>query len=388
MFNKLLNKIEPSASMAIAKRAKEMRQSGIDLVDLSIGEPDFSMPENVKQAVILALEENKTKYTQSQGIFDLRQAIALDIARKSQAQYSPDQIIVSPGAKQAILMALMTLLNPGEEVLTFEPCWHSYKAMIYLALGEYKAFPVFERNAMAKNKEQIEKLITTKTKVLIINNPQNPTGVVWSREDLQAITDLAKKHDLWIIADETYDAIIFDDYEMISLCSFKEIYDKVILINGFSKTYAMTGLRIGYLAGPLDFISQASKIQEHSATCASSLSQYAALGALSPKTNQYVETMRIEYEKRRDLVYQGFNNNFISFVKPQGTFYAFLNIKKLNMSSIQAAEFFLSKAKIASVPGTAFGNSGEGFLRISFAKSSDLLEKAVKQLNQALYEIS
>ncbi|MDD5433315.1 MAG: aminotransferase class I/II-fold pyridoxal phosphate-dependent enzyme, partial [Candidatus Pacebacteria bacterium] len=312
----------------------------------------------------------------------------LDIARKSQAQYSPDQIIVSPGAKQAILMALMTLLNPGEEVLTFEPCWHSYKAMIYLALGEYKAFPVFERNAMAKNKEQIEKLITTKTKVLIINNPQNPTGVVWSREDLQAITDLAKKHDLWIIADETYDAIIFDDYEMISLCSFKEIYDKVILINGFSKTYAMTGLRIGYLAGPLDFISQASKIQEHSATCASSLSQYAALGALSPKTNQYVETMRIEYEKRRDLVYQGFNNNFISFVKPQGTFYAFLNIKKLNMSSIQAAEFFLSKAKIASVPGTAFGNSGEGFLRISFAKSSDLLEKAVKQLNQALYEIS
>ncbi|MDD5433500.1 MAG: aminotransferase class I/II-fold pyridoxal phosphate-dependent enzyme, partial [Candidatus Pacebacteria bacterium] len=152
MFNKLLNKIEPSASMAIAKRAKEMRQSGIDLVDLSIGEPDFSMPENVKQAVILALEENKTKYTQSQGIFDLRQAIALDIARKSQAQYSPDQIIVSPGAKQAILMALMTLLNPGEEVLTFEPCWHSYKAMIYLALGEYKAFPVFERNAMAKNK--------------------------------------------------------------------------------------------------------------------------------------------------------------------------------------------------------------------------------------------
>ena len=227
-----------------------------------------------------------------------------------------------------------------------------------------------------------KRLNNKKTKAILINNPVNPTGTVWSKADLNTIADIAKKFNLWVISDEIYEEIIFDNNKMISMASLPGMKSRAILINGFSKTYAMTGFRIGYIAGPPEFVSEALKIHQHSATCASSLSQYAALEALSPKTRKYLKRMQKEYQRRRNLVYQGFNNTLISCPKPQGTFYGFLDIKKMGMNSLEAANFLLEKANIVTIPGSAYGKAGEGCLRISFATSYKNLQKATSNLKK------
>lgn len=386
-LSQLVDKIEPSASLVISEKAKKMKEQGIEVLDLSAGQPDFALPPNVAEAIKKALREGKTKYTDSKGIPALREAICQDLKRKYNLDYSPEQIIVTPGAKQAILIAFLAMLNPGDEVVVFEPCWHSYKAIISIASGKYVSIAVLERGDIEKNKEELISKINERTKAILVNNPVNPTAVVWTENDLQTIADAAREYNLWIIADEIYDEIVFDDYKMVSFASLSQMKERTILINGFSKTYAMTGLRIGYMAGPLDFIAKALKIQQHSATCASSLSQYAALEALSPCTREYVQDMQKEYQKRRDLIYQGFNNQLISCLQPQGTFYGFLNIKKMQKSSLEVANLFLTKAKVVIIPGTAFGAAGEGYLRLSFAQSYETLKKAIDNLDKLVKEL-
>lgn len=385
-LSKLVDKIQPSASLAISEKAKEMKEQGIEVVNLSVGQPDFDMPLNVAEAVKKALLHGKTKYTNSRGILELRKAICSDIKRKHNLDYSSEQVIVTPGAKHAILIAFLTILNPQDEVIVFEPCWHSYKAIIAMASGKYIPIPVLKRGDIEKNKQEIISKITPQTKAILINNPVNPTSTVWSEGDLEVVANVAKEFNLWVVSDEIYDEILFDDYKIMSFPGLPEIKDRTILINGFSKTYAMTGLRIGYMAGPLDFISKALKIQQHTATCACSLSQYAAVEALSPNTRERVKEMQKEYQKRRDLIYNGLNNNFITCLEPQGAFYGFLDVRKLNKPSLEIADLFLTKAKVATIPGIVFGASGEGYLRISFAASQETLKKAIENLNKFVKE--
>ena len=382
MFSKLVKKLVPSASIAISEKAKELKKKGIPLIDLSIGEPDFTIPPNIARAVRKAVNKGYTKYTNSRGIHELREAISGDIKRKYNLSYSSQDIIVTPGAKQAILYALFTILEKRDQVIVPEPCWLSYEPCINIANGKYVPVSLLERDSVARNKEKIISKINKKTKASLINNPVNPTGTVWSKADLNTIADIAKKFNLWVISDEIYDEIIFDNNKMISMASLPGMKSRAILINGFSKTYAMTGFRIGYIAGPPEFVSEALKIHQHSATCASSLSQYAALEALSPKTRKYLKRMQKEYQRRRNLVYQGFNNTLISCPKPQGTFYGFLDIKKMGMNSLEAANFLLEKANIVTIPGSAYGKAGEGCLRISFATSYKNLQKATSNLKK------
>ena len=381
-LSKLVKKLTLSASINIGEKAKEMINQGIEVVDLSLGEPDFDISPYVAEAMKEAIKRGKTKYTNSLGIPELRLAICHDLNKRYKLNYSPREIIVAPGAKQAILYAMLTLLNPGDEVIAHEPCWLSYKSCISIAQGKYVPIPFFRRGEIAKNGKKIISKINRKTKAIILNNPVNPTGAIWSLEDLKAIADLAEKFDLWVISDEIYDMIVYDNYKVNSFASLPKMMPRTILINGFSKTYAMTGLRIGYLAGPSEFISEALKIQQHSATCVSSISQYAALEALNKRNDKYVEAMRQKYQKRKDLVYQGFNNKLISCSEPQGTFYGFLNIKKLGLNSSAAANLILEKAKIVTVPGSAYGQAGEGYLRISFAVSDQSLKKSIDNLNK------
>lgn len=381
-LSQLVDKIQPSASLAISEKAKEMKEQGIDVINLSIGQPDFDMPPNIAEAVKEALVKGKTKYTDSRGILELRQAICSDLKRKHNLDYSSEQIIVMPGAKQAILIAFLAILNPEDEVIVFEPCWHSYKAIITIASGKHIPIPVLKRGALEKSKQDIICKITPQTKAILINNPVNPTSVVWSEGDLKVIADVAKEFNLWVISDEIYDEILFDDYKVKSFPCLPEMKQRTILINGFSKTYAMTGLRIGYMAGPLDFIAKALKIQQHTATCACSLSQYAGIEALSPNTRERVKEMQKEYQKRRDLVYNGLNNSLITCLEPQGAFYGFLDVRKFNKPSLEIADLFLTKAKVATIPGIVFGASGEGYLRISFATSQETLKKAIENLNK------
>ena len=384
MFSKIVSKIEPSASLSISNKAKQMKAEGLEVIDLSVGQPDFPLPPNVKETIRKALAEDKVGYTLSRGILELREAIARDIKRKSGLTYSPAEIIVTPGAKQAILTALLTLLNAGDEVIVFEPCWHSYRAMVQMAGGAYLPVAVLKRGDLQKKEQEIIAQITNKTKAVLLNNPVNPTGAVWSLEDLRTIAKIAKQNNLWVIADEIYDEILFDDYKVHCFAGLSAMKERTILINGFSKTYAMPGLRLGYLAGSKEFTDQAAKIHEHSSTCACSLSQYAGLASLSGENKDYVEKNQKEYQKRRDFVFEQLSQVPFKCLEPQGAFYIFFGLRETKMNSSALAEFFLEKAGVALIPGTAFGKAGEGYLRMSFAVDLKTLKTALVKIKSTI----
>lgn len=380
-----MKSLVPSASISIAEEVKEMKARGADIVDLSWGEPDFNTPQNIISAAKKGIDKGFTKYTNSRGIIDLRKAIIKKLKKENNLEYAPEtEIIVTPGVKQGILYALLTFINPDDEVMVPEPCWLSYKDCISIAGGNFIPIPSTEENYFKITKENILKKITSKTKMIIINNPTNPTGTVWSKKDLEMIAEIAIEKDLLVVSDEIYEKIIFDNLEIISIASLPGMRERTIVLNGFSKFYAMTGWRVGYLAAPENFVSQLIKVHQHSATCASAISQYAAVEALEgPQKVPY--QFVAEYQKRRDLIFEGFNNiDKLSCLKPRGTFYAFLNIKKIGMSSVKTAKYFLKKAKVTTIPGSAYGESGEGYLRICFATSQDNIKKTLIMLKRTL----
>lgn len=380
-----MKSLVPSASISVAEKVKEMKGQGHDIVDLSWGEPDFDTPQNIVFAAKRAMDEGCTRYTNSRGIPELRNAIGRKLRRENGVDYLPEtEIIATPGVKQGIVYALLAFIDPGDEVLVPEPCWLSYKDCIAIAGGKFVPVPSTERNHFRVTGSDIAERLTSKTKMIIINNPTNPTGTVWHREDLGMIAQVAVDRDLLVVSDEIYEKIVFDGLEVVSIASLPGMRERTIVVNGFSKFYAMTGWRIGYLAAPEELVSQIIKIHQHSATCASSISQYAAVEALEG-AQEMPYGFVAEYQKRRDLVFEGFNSvSRLSCIKPQGTFYTFLNIQKTGMSSMKAAEFLLGKARVASVPGTAYGDCGEGYLRISFATSLDNIERAVTMLRSIL----
>jgi aspartate aminotransferase len=388
-----VSKIEASKTLQVKEKALELKAKGIRVIDLTAGEPDFWTPDFIAQAGIQAINEGFTKYTANNGIPELREAIVKKLKKDNNLDYSSAQIIVSSGAKQSILNALMAIVNDGEEVILPSPYWVSYPEQIKIAGG----IPVIidTRNSDFKlSASLLKQYLSPKTRAIILNSPCNPTGVVYSENELSALADVLRDHDIWIISDEIYEKIIFDKLRHFSIAGFHDMIEKCILINGFSKSYSMTGWRIGYAAAPLPVIKAMSKIQGHYTSNASSISQKAALAALhGPETE--IEQMRKTFETRRNFIKEQLDSRpYFSYAYPQGAFYFFIDIskvfgkqagEKIIQNSVDFSSFVTENFHVVSVPGIAFG--ADDFIRISFAASQEELEIGMQKLIQAMDQI-
>ena len=371
--------VKPSATLAISAKAKELKRKGEDVINLSVGEPDFATPDYIVHAGICALKENFTKYTATAGMKELREAISLKLKRENNLDYSSEEIIVSTGAKQALYNTLMGLCNPEDEVIIPSPYWVSYPEMVRLA----EAVPVVLPTRNFKiDPEELKKRVTKRTKAIILNSPANPTGVVYRKEELKEIAEVVTKHNIYCLSDEIYEKLIYDGKEHISIASLNDkIKSLTILINGFSKSYSMTGWRIGYAVANEEIIAGMKKLQSHSTSCPNSIAQKSALAALGGSQSE-VEIMRKEFEERRNFLTKRLKEiKDISFPEPEGAFYIFLSHPKIS-NSLSFAEQLLEEEKLAVVPGVAFGQ--EGYLRISFAASLREIEEGVERLKKFL----
>ena len=368
--------LTPSLTLSIDSKAKAMKAEGLDVCGFGAGEPDSDTPEHIKRAAIEALEAGFTKYTPNAGIPELRQAIADKLAADNGLNYRAGQIVVSNGAKHACYNAILATCQPGDEVIIPAPYWVSYPDMVRLVGAEPVIVPTSERNAWKMRPEDFENAMTPRTKMLIMNSPGNPTGSVYTREELEAIVNVAAEEDIYILSDEIYEKLVYDDAKHVSVGSLsKEAYDLTITVNGFSKSYAMTGWRLGYLAAP-DAVSRAvDSIQSHTSSNPCSFSQYGALAALKGD-QQPLADMREEFEMRRNYMFDRISKiSNVTAIKPQGAFYILVNISQLGLSSQNFADRLLSKANVAVVPGAAFGD--DRTIRFSYATSLDVIKKGL-----------
>jgi len=386
-----VNNVNESQTLQITGKAKKMQGEGLDVVSLSAGEPDFPTPDFVCAAAIKAIQEGFTKYTINTGILELRKAISDKFQRDNKVNYTPDQIIVSNGGKQSIANIFLALLNEGDEVIIQAPYWVSYPEMAHLA----DAKPVIINTDINSNFKmtpaQLEEAITPKTKIFVFNSPSNPTGTVYSEQEIRDIMNVLIDKDIFIISDEIYEYLIYDTVKHFSPAQIKELYDRIITVNGVSKAYAMTGWRIGYAAGPKWIIEASAKIQSQTTSNPSSISQKAAVAALNGD-QKVVDNMRKEFMKRRDFMYNELNKiPGIKVNKPEGAFYLLVSVEELMGRTIDGIEmktssdlatYLLEKHYLATVPGDAFG--AEGHLRLSYAESMENLNKAVERLRKAV----
>ncbi len=375
-----MKQIKSSATVSLAEKAKSLKDAGVSVIDLTIGEPDFLTPDHINEAGYRAMKNGQTKYTNSRGIIELRKAVSAKMEKDYGVSYSPDQeIIVTPGGKQGIVYCILAMINPGDEVLTLEPCWVGYESAVQLAAGKYVGIQTKEDEGYAVTEKMIEDKITPRTKMLIINSPSNPTGKVLSREELEIIAGICIRKGLILISDDIYEKIIFDQNRFVSVAGFKDMRERTIILNGFSKAYSMTGWRLAYLAADKKIIGEINKLQQLSATCPSSVSQWAGVEALNGPQDS-IAMMTGAYQKRRDMVCDHLNKKITCF-RPQGAFYAFLNMNAFGWNSDQACDQILEKCKIVTVPGSAFGKAGEGYVRISFGTSDENIRQAMKNLD-------
>ena len=373
--------LTPSLTLSIDSKAKAMKADGLDVCSFGAGEPDFDTPEHIKAAAMASLDGGFTKYTPSSGLPELRQAIADKFLADNKLEYKPSQIIVSNGAKHSCFNTILATVEPGDEVIIPAPYWLSYPEMVRLAGGE----PVFVQTSEANNwkmtAEQFEEAMTPRTKMVIINTPGNPTGSVYTREELAAIAAVAEEEGILILSDEIYEKLTYEGVEHVSIASLSpEISDLTITINGFSKAYAMTGWRLGYLAAPEAIAKAIDSIQSHSTSNPCSFAQKGGLAALKGD-QQPVTDMREEFEMRRNYMFQRFAGiKNISVVKPQGAFYMLVNIGKLSLTSQNFSDRLLSKASVAVVPGIAFGD--DRTVRFSYATSMDVIKKGLDRFEE------
>lgn len=371
-----LDQIIPSASMAMAQKALGKDNSGRRVIDLTWGQPDFDTPQHIKEAAWEAVMSGKNGYTASSGIPELRTAITDFHKSLYGASYDPQtEILVTPGAKQGLMYLMQAIVNPGDEVILFEPCWLSYRDMILLNGGVPKFIPACEK--LGPNLSMLEKTVNPKTKAILINNPVNPSGYVYKKSELELIEQTAESHDLYVISDEIYDRIVFTEF--VSLSEFPALHERLVIANGFSKTYAMTGWRIGYLLGCERIISKVSLIHQHTATCAAAPSQYAALAALRGNQDS-VNNMVRTYKKRRDFMIEELKSTSFHIIPPDGTFYAMLDVSCVGADTGKNAEKLLSEYGIAAVDGISYGQSAGNYVRLSLTKDKEQLAEAIERL--------
>jgi len=376
-----LTDLTPSLTLAIDSKAKALRAEGVDVCGFGAGEPDMDTPEHIKAAAITALQNGFTKYTPSSGIPELRQAIADKFARDNKLEYKSSQIIVSTGAKQSCFNAIAAVVNPGDEVIIPAPFWLSYPEIVRLAGGTPVIIPTKQENDWKLTAEDFENAMTPRTKMVIINTPGNPTGSIYTKEELRALSEVAAEEDIYILSDEIYEKLTYDGAEHVSIGSLTpEAYDLTITVNGFSKAYAMTGWRVGYLAAPENVAKAIDSMQSHMTSNVCSFAQYGALAAITGD-QQCVNDMRDEFDVRRQYMFDRLLKiHGITAVKPLGAFYVLANISALGLKSQNFSDRLLSKANVALVPGAAFGD--DRTVRLSYATSLDIIKTGLDRIEE------
>ena len=384
--------VKPSPTLAIDAKAKSLKASGVDVISFGVGEPDFDTPENIKEAAIKAIRSGFTKYTPVGGTDELKTAIIEKLKKDNGLIYEKNEIIVSCGAKHCLYNIAEALYDAGDEVILPAPYWVSYPDQIVLNSAAPVIVKTDEGNAFKITPEILEANLSKKTKALILNSPSNPTGLAYDRKSLEAIAEIAVKHDFYIISDEIYEKLIYDGFEHVSIASLgDEIKQRTIVVNGISKSYAMTGWRIGFAAGPKDIINAMTNIQSQSTSNPASISQKAAVEALTG-TQNFIPKMVSEFDKRRKYMVEKLNSiKGVSCIKPVGAFYAFPNVSSyygrsfkdnLIKSSMDLSAYLLDEAKVAVVPGAAFGD--DRYIRLSYATSMENIQKGLDRIESAL----
>ncbi|MCK4600351.1 pyridoxal phosphate-dependent aminotransferase [Candidatus Bipolaricaulota bacterium] len=386
-------------SSFISQRAKNLPYSGIreifdlagkmeDVIHFEIGEPDFDTPLPIVEAAFEAAKKGMTHYTPSAGIKSLREKLAAKLTEELEVQFDPDEIVITAGGMEALLLIMLVTLNKGDEVLLPSPHWPNYPAHVLLAGGKYKKLVLEQKHEFKLVTETLKNSITENTKVLLINYPHNPTGAVLDREDLEVIADVARANDLLVFSDEAYESLVFDGKKFLSIASLERMKERTVILRTFSKSYAMTGWRVGYLAAPKQLADKTAKLHEHTSACTSSVSQMAALAALELPVEIPLKMVK-EYERRRDiLIAELAQIPGLKVFKPRGTFYAFVDIRQFGIPSFDLSRLLLEKARVAVAPGSAFGAEGEGYIRVCFANSTENIRKGVKRMGEVFQELA
>jgi len=375
---KRMQTIEPSGTIVMAEKAREMQQAGRKILNLDVGEPDFDTPEHIKQAAIDAIKNGFTHYTSSKGTLELRQAIADDLAIRNIMTNPEKELIVTPGGKHALYCACLATLDPEDEVLILAPTWPTHFQCAEVAEAHTIEVPCGPSYNL--DEEALKKGITRKSKMILVGSPNNPTGGVMDADDIKAIVDLAVDHGLLIMSDEIYDRIVFDDFKIRSPASFDDIRERCIILNGFSKAYAMTGWRIGYAFANEEIVEAMVRIQQSTTTCPASFVQKAGVAALKGPQDS-IQKMVQEYDRRRKIIVEQLNNiDGIRCNMPKGAFYVFPEIKTLGTSSLEFCSRLLEEEGVSTTPGSVFGESGEGYVRMSYATSLETIGEAVKKI--------
>ena len=375
--------IKKSLTLEITARAKKLKQEGFDVINFAAGEPDFDTPGFIKKAAIQALEDGFTKYTPATGILELKEIISKKFKKENQLDYPSSQVVVSSGAKHCLYNIFQALTEKNDEVIINSPYWVSYPEMVKLSDATPKFLQTRQEDSFKINLKELKKITTDKTKAIIINSPSNPTGVIYTKSELQQIADFCVSSKIFIISDEIYEKLIYDSEKHISIGSLgKKVLDWTITVNGVSKAFAMTGWRIGYLGGPPEIISAISKIQSHSTSNPASISQKAALEALN-NNGSWTERIRLEFQNRRDYICERLAKiPKISFIRPQGAFYVFCNISKIGLDSISFSKKLLEDENVAVIPGIGFG--WDDFIRLSFATDIESIKKGMDRFEKWL----
>jgi aspartate aminotransferase len=375
----------PSPTIAVSDNARALKAQGIDVIDLGGGDPDFITPAHIRQAAADAMNAGETHYVASAGIPPLRKAVAAKLKQDNGIEVDPmSEVIVTPGGKASLFQAMLALAEPGVEILVLEPAWVSYVPMIEIAGGTPVPVALDPDDNFRITTAKLEAAISPRTRGLFVNSPNNPTGRVLDRSELDAIVQVSKRHDLLVYTDEMYEKIVYDGNVHISIASLPGMWERTLTFNGLSKAYAMTGWRLGYVAGPKAFVGEIAKVHSHSVTCATSFAQYGGVAALTGP-QEFIQEMVTAWDRRRRNVAAGLNAvKDIHCPLVEGAFYAFADARGTGMDSLTLSDRLLKEAHVAVTPGIAFGQAGEGHIRLSFATSDELLADAVRRIGDCL----
>lgn len=394
-LSKKAGNISPSITLSITAKANELKAQGVDVVSFGAGEPDFNTPQNIINAAIKAMQDGKTKYTPAGGILELKKTICKKFKEDNGLDYTTDQITISTGAKQCLANVFMAILNPGDEILIPIPYWVSYPELVKLADGVPVFVETLKENNYKYTIEDLEKAVSDKTKAILINSPNNPTGTIYNREELIEIAEFAKKHELLIISDEIYEKLIYDGEKHISIASLSEdAFERTVVINGVSKTYAMTGWRLGYMAASKEITKLMTSIQSHMTSNVNTIAQYAAIEALNGPIED-LNTMVKEFERRRNFMVDRLSKiDGVSIIKPSGAFYIMVNISSYFNTTFKGEEIknsldfsrvLLDEEKVAVIPGAGFGL--DEYIRLSYATSMDIIETGIDRIAMFINKI-
>ena len=374
----------PEGAYQVLAHAQELERQGREIIHLEIGEPDFRTPEHISQAGIAAIEEGRTRYNPPNGILELREVLAEQAGKQRGIQIKAEQVVVSPGAKPNLFFPTLALVEPGDEVIYPNPGFPTYEAMIGVAGGVAVPVPLVEEKDFSFDLEAFDRLLSGRTKLIILNSPGNPTGGVMPKADLEYIAAAAIEYDIWVLSDEIYGRITYDGAEVSSIAALPGMVERTVIMDGFSKIYAMTGWRLGYGIMPQALAERMNLLLTHAVGCTAHFTQFAGIEAITGP-QEASETMVAAYKQRRDVVVAGLNAiPGVSCKTPQGAFYAFPNVKSFGKSADELANYILEEAGVALLPGTSFGNYGEGYLRLAYCNSVENIERALENMAAAL----